>query len=589
VSKKQTCQNIDPITFEVIRNAFKSVVNEMNLALSRSAYSPNITEGEDHCAAVFDAKGNLVMQGDTDLPIFIGIIEFPCKTIIEKFGDDGFLTGDVIMTNSAFAGGSHINDVIFTRPIFYENELIGFTSAIGHWTDVGGSEPGSIVPNALEYFEEGVLYPPLKIFEAGKVNTAVLDIILANCRTPEETRGDLEAQIASLRTGENRILSLVQKYGLGCIKSFMQKVIDYSEDMLKTRIMGLPDGIYKFTDYSDIVSFDNKDPLVVTLAMTIKEDKISFDFSGSSPQTRSSSNATLGITASGVFVVTRCMFPDIPMNHGCFKAIKLIAPSGTVVNAQPPAAISGAFSTVLEKVVGTVLGAFSQVLPDRVIACPYNMVNISLGGQDPRYPDPYVMYIYSEGGLGARATKDGVSGVVSLFGGSTKFPPVEVLEKRFPLRFTEWGFETDSGGAGKFRGGVGSIKKFIITSEKAQLMVLGDRGKFPPFGLYGGSDGATQRLEVVRNGGEVQQLDVKTSKLSLNYQDEVRFYSSGGGGYGSSFERDPKDVLEDILQGYVSVKGARRDYGVVIEGPPYKINEQATQEERKIRLKRGEK
>ncbi len=586
MDKKTKSTVIDPITFEVIKNALKSVVNEMNLVLSRSAYSPNITEGEDHCGAVFDAEGNLVMQGDTDLPIFIGIIEFPCKNIIEKFGYDSFSPGDVIMTNSAFAGGSHINDVIFTLPIFYEEGLIGFTSTIGHWTDVGGSEPGSIVPNAFEYFEEGVLYPPIKIVEAGKFNTAVLDIILANCRTPEETRGDLEAQIASLKTGGNRMLSLVRKYGLATIKSFMKQIIEYSETRLKTCIANLPDGVYKFTDYSDRISNDDNNPLIVNLEMKINGDKLIFDFSGSTPQTRNSSNATLGITTSGVFVVTHCMFPDIPINHGCFKAIELIAPPYTVVNAQPPAAISGAFSTVLEKVVGAVLGAFSQVLPEKVIACPYNMVNISLGGYDQRYAESYVMYIYSEGGLGARMLKDGVSGVCSLFGGSTKFPPVEVLEKRFPLLFTEWSFETDSGGAGRFRGGVGSVKKFKITAEKAKLMVLGDRGKFSPFGLFGGENGATQRLEIGKSTGKNEILNVQTSKYPLNLNDEVRFYSSGGGGYGSPFERNTSMVLEDVIQGYVSVAGARRDYGVVIEGTPFKVNSEATQMERKIHSKR---
>lgn len=588
VSLPKAAGLIDPITFEVLRNAFKSVVNEMNAALSRSAYSPTITEGEDHCGALFDAQGNLIMQGDTDLPIFIGIIEFPCKAIVEKYGPDGFAPGDVILTNSAFSGGSHINDIIVFRPVFYRTELLGFTSAIGHWTDVGGSQPGSIVPDALEYFAEGVLYPPIKVVEAGVTNQAVLDIILANCRTPKETRGDLEAQIASLETGERRILSLVEKYGLDHVKAFMVGIIEHSEKMLRRRISELPDGTYRFTDHSDMESADNPVPITIELAMTVDGDSLTFDFAGSSMRSRSSSNATLGITASGVFVVTRCMFPDIPMNHGCFRPIRILAQPGTVVNAQPPVAISGAFATVLEKVVGAVLGAFSQVLPEKIIACPYNMVNISLGGLDPRFPDPYVMYTYSEGGLGARASRDGVSGVVSLFGGSTKFPPVEVFEKRFPMFFTKWGFETDSGGPGKYRGGVGSMKWFKLVSDQAHLMVLGDRGIFPPFGLFGGAPGATQRLEVVTATGERKRLSLKTSGFVLSRGDEVRFYSSGGGGYGNPLDRDPEAVFEDVVQGLVSTEGALRDYGVVVGGSPLQVDLEATEAQRRACSRRSD-
>ena len=555
----------------------------MNLALSRSAHTPCITEGEDHCAAVFDAQGNLIMQGDTDLPIFIGIIEFPCKAVVEKYGPGGINPGDVIMTNSAFAGGSHINDIIVMRPLFYEGELIGFTSAIGHWTDVGGSQPGSIVPGALEYFEEGVLYPPIKIIEAGRLNQPVLDIIMANCRTPEATQGDLEAQIASLATGEDRILSLIDKYGWARIKSFMTVVQERSEAMLRAKIAELPDGVYAFEDRSDYDTPTNPEPILIKLSMIVAGETITFDFTGSSPQSRSSSNATLGITTSGVLVVTKCMFPDIPMNHGIFKALRIIAPTGTVVNAQPPAAISGAFATVLEKVVGTALGAFAQILPADVIACPYNMVNISLGGYDLRTNNSYVMYIYSEGGLGARAALDGVSGVVSLFGGSTKFPPVEVLEKRYPILFTEWGFEQDSGGPGAYRGGVGSKKFLKITADQAQLMVLGDRGKYPPFGLAGGMPGATQRLEVVRADGTKHNLDVKLSGFKLYQGDEVRFYSSGGGGYGDPLEREPARVLADVQLGMVSEERGRTDYGVVLKGRPLVVDACQTEYERRTR------
>ncbi len=576
--------SIDPITFEVMRNALKSVVNEMNLSLSRSAHSAIITEGNDHCGAIFTADGNLVMQGDTDLPIFVGIIEFPCRNIVQKFGKDGFAPGDVIMTNSAFAGGSHINDMILVRPIFYDWKLVCFTLAIGHWTDVGGSEPGSIVPNALEYFAEGVLYPPLKIVEAGRLNQSVVDILLANSRIPNETQGDLEAQIASLETGEKRIVQLIKKYGLKRIQNFMNKTIEDTESLMRTKIAELKEGIYTFTDYSDVDSRMNPGPIKVQLSLEVKKDELIFDFSESSPQSQSSSNSTLGITASGVFVVTRGMFPDVPMNHGCFKAIKIVAPPGTVVNAQSPAAISGAFATILEKVVGVVLGAFSKILPEKVIACPYNMVNISLGGIDPRYTKPYVMYIYSEGGLGARFAKDGVTGVVSLFGGSTRFPPVEVLEKRFPILFTEWGFEIDSGGAGKYRGGLGSIKKFKITADKAQLMVLGDREKYAPFGLFGGKPGKNQRLQLKKANGKTKHLSVKTSGLTVERDDEVIFYSSGGGGLGNPLERSPQLVLEDILHDYVSKKAALVDYGVVLEGPPWRINMDATDKARKARF-----
>jgi len=564
---------LNPITVSVVLNAFRNIVNEMNSTLFRSAASPVITEGRDIGGAVFDAEGRLVSQGDWDLAVFVGMLEYSCKAILES---ETLRPGDVFITNDPFTGGTHFNDVEIIKPVFVDDDLLGFLAIVGHWPDIGGAVPGSLAPDAEEYFAEGVRIPPIKLYDQGHLNPGVLKLLLSNVRNSKDREGDLVAQVAAVNKGEERIKALIDRYGVATLRECQREGILYSEKLLRARFKEMRNGAYTWTDWLDVRAKQEPEPAKIQLTLTIDGDEAIFDFTGSDPQCPSGTNATYSSTASAVFVITKSLFPEIPMNHGCLAPIKLIIPEGTVVNASPPAAVSAMACSVYEKVVGVVLGAFAQVVPERVMACPYNLINLTLGGINPRTHEYYVAYLFSEGGFGGRAGLDGDAGLVSLYGGGARITPVEVFEKKYPLMFMEWGLEPDSGGPGKWRGGVGSRKTFRLTAGEAKLTVLGDRGKYPAWGLFGGKPGAPQRLILnIGTPGE-RGLSLRTSGYELKEGETVTILSGGGGGYGPPWERDPTKVLEDVREGYVSIRQAKEAYGVVIKPDSLTIDEEAT-------------
>lgn len=552
----------DPITFAVVYNGFKAIVDEMNLALFRSAFSPVITEGRDIGGAVFDSSGNLIAQGQWDLAVFIGLLEYSLKAIVGIYKDN-IEDGDIFIANDPFVGGTHFNDVGIVRPVFAGGKLIAFVAVCGHWADVGGQEPGSLVANAREHFQEGVRIPPIKLVMAGKPNTAVYELISANMRLPNDRMADLKAQVGATQLGESRLLDMVKKFGLEKVEGTMEESIAYSERLLRSEISQMPKGEYEGDDYVDMESRERPYPKHVHVKLTVAEDHLTFDFTGSDSESLSSANSTLSSTASAVLVTVKSLFPEIPINHGCFTPIEIVAPEHTVVNAKPPRAISSMAATVYEKVVGACQAALAQVIPEKAVACQYNLINLTLGG-DYR-GTPYVAYMYSEGGFGGRATKDGPAGLVSLYGGGAKITPVEVFERRYPMEFEEWALWPDSGGPGEFRGGVGSRKTFRLTEGEARLSCLGDREVYPAFGIFGGKSGAKHGL--VRNEGQPDEenLTLKASGVELKAGDRITVKAGGGGGYGNPLDRDPSLVLHDVRMGYVGTEGAKSEYGVVID------------------------
>jgi N-methylhydantoinase B len=496
--------SLDPVTFAVLTNAFKAVVNEMNLTMFRSAYSPVITEGRDIGGAVFDAQGRLVAQGEWDLAVFV----------------------------------------------------------VGHWPDVGGQEPGSFVANAREHFQEGVRIPPIKLIMGGKPNTAVYDLIAANMRLPADRMGDLMAQVGATKVGQVRLVELAEKFSWPTIAEAMAGIIAHSEQLLRAEIGKMPNGTYYGEDYVDMESLDRPIPKKIHVKLTITDDSLQFDFSGSDPESLSASNSTYSATSSAVFVTTKSLFPDIPMNYGCFAPLEVIAPAGTVVNARPPRAISSMAATVYEKVIGASLQALALAVPEQAVGCPYNLINLTIGGH--YQGDDYVAYLYSEGGFGGRASKDGPAGLVSLYGGGAKITPAEVMERRYPMEFEEWALWQDSGGPGKFRGGVGSRKTFRLTGGEARLSCLGDREHYPPFGIHGGQPGGNHKLIMDYGTAGETDLSLKVVGLNLKEGDRITILAGGGGGYGDPLERDPQKVAADVAMEYVSRERASLDYGVVI-------------------------
>lgn len=553
---------MDPITLAVIRNALSSIVNEMNLALFRSAYSPVITEGRDIGGAVMDRHGRLVAQGDWDLAVFVGMLEFSHRAILEQYDDD-LKPGDIFIMNDPFVGGTHFNDVGVVRPVFSDRGLEAFVAVCGHWPDVGGQEPGSFVANAREHFQEGLRMPPIKLYQAGKPNRAVLEIIRSNMRIPEDRIGDVRSQVGATGIGQARLGELGSKYGWEQVSLTMEEMIAHSERLLREEIGALSDGVYNGEDFVDMESLDRPYPKRVALELTVDGEHMTFDFSESDPESLSASNSTYSATASAVFVTTKSLFPDIPMNHGCFEPIEVIAPEGTVVNAKPPRAVSSMAATVYEKVIGAILNAFEQALPEKVVGTPYNLINLTIGGE--QNGKPYVAYLFSEGGFGARATKDGPAGLVSLYGGGARITPAEVMERRYPMLFEEWSLWPDSGGPGRFRGGVGSRKTFRLLSGQARLSCLGDRELYPPPGVLGGKHGANHGLILNIGTRTEENLTLKAVGKELKTGDRVTVLAGGGGGYGDPVEREASLVADDVRKGLVTVGHAREAYGVLVD------------------------
>jgi N-methylhydantoinase B len=569
--------SLDPTSFAVLNSAFGSFVNEMNLTLFRSAYSPVITEGRDIGGAVFDARGRLVAQGDWDLAVFVGMLEFSVQYVIRRHSVE---PGDVFITNDPFVGGTHFNDVGVIRPVFAGSELVAFVAICGHWPDVGGQEPGSFVADAREHFQEGLRIPPLKLYLRGEPNTAVFEIIESNMRVPNDRLGDLRAQVAATSVAEARLQEYARRYGWGAMTEAMDRTIEYSDRLMRQAIHGIPNGVYRGEDAVDMESLERRTPKWIRLELTIEDACARFDFSESDSESLSASNSTLSSTASAVYVAMKSLFPEIPMNHGCFAPLEVIAPEGTIVNARPPRAVSNMAATVYEKVIGATLAAFAQALPQSAVGCPYNLINLTIGGHY-RGKD-YVAYLFSEGGFGARATKDGPAGLVSLYGGGAKITPVEVMESRYPMMFDEWALWPDSGGPGRYRGGVGSRKTFRLLEGEARLSCLGDREKFPPFGVYGGRHGARHGLIANQGTDRERDLTLKVSGYELHAGDSITILAGGGGGYGDAMTRDPNLVAADVAKGYVSSEGAARDYGVSIS--PKGVIDEAESERLRARL-----
>jgi N-methylhydantoinase B len=570
--------DLDPVTFAVLGGSFRSLVNEMNVSLFRSALSPVITEGRDIGGAVFDRDGRLVAQGDWDLAVFVGMLEFSVAHIITTYGDE-LEPDDVFIMNDPFIGGTHFNDVGIVRPVYAAGDLIGFVGIVGHWPDVGGQEPGSFVANAREHFQEGLRIPPVPLIKGGKPIPGVYELIRANMRLAEDRMGDLRAQVGATGVGLDRLVGMVEKYGAAAVAEAMRAGIAHSENLIRAEIAAIPDGVYEGEDSIDMQSLDFPEPRAIRVRMTKSGNGLHFDFSASDEQAKSACNSTLSATSSAVYVTVKSMFPSVPMSHGCFAPIDIEAPLGTIVNARPPAAISSMAATVYDKVIGACLKALSLAMPDRAVGSPYNLINLTLGGHCDG--QDYVGYLYSEGGFGGRQTKDGPAGLVSLFGGGAKITPVEVMERRYPLQFSEWALWPDSGGPGTYRGGVGSRKTFALTRGTARMNCLGDREFFPPFGVAGGGFGAAHGLLLDEGTPQERNLTLKAVGVELTPGAAVTIKAGGGGGYGDPLDRDPALVLDDVVEGFVTPGHAAEAYGVVVTGDAptgWQVDPAATQQ-----------
>ena len=555
---------VDPATFEVVKNSLYSAAEEMRVVLAKTAYSPILKLAGDYSCGIFDVHGEMVAQGP-DLPIHLGSMPPAVQAVIRAW--DRFEPGDVFIHNDPYDGGSHLPDVNVVTPAFTDGRLIGFACTRAHWPDIGSATPGSYGA-VSEIFGEGLRLPPVRLYAAGAPVREVEDIIFANVRTPHERRGDLRAQVAANRRAVARLEVLAKRYGVSRLMRIMQGVMDYSEILMRKALAGLPDGEGRFEDVCDgdgiIAPGDTEDRTFAIRMHVVKQgDRLTVDFAGSDGQVAGPMNAPLAVTASGIFTAVKTMADPnalIPPNSGCWRPVTVKAEPGTVVHATMPAPVVYANHEISHRVCDMLFGAMASFMPDNVMACSQGTSAIlTLGGVDHRSGERYVSYETIKGGFGARPTKDGINAVASGIS-NTMNTPIEILEMSFPLRVERYELRPDSGGAGKYRGGLGTRRVWRILGNPSHAAVCCERAVSPPFGLLGGRPGAAMALTVVEPDGTRRRPPTKGAFIAPAGS-EIWFEVPGSGGYGEPAERDPEKIRADLRDGYVTADAAKRDYG----------------------------
>ncbi|HEX8727755.1 MAG TPA: hydantoinase B/oxoprolinase family protein [Ktedonobacterales bacterium] len=533
---------VDAITLEIFRSALTAIAEEMGVTLTRSSYSPNIKERRDFSCALFDPRGRMIAQA-AHMPVHLG--SMPDSVLAALRGFSSFAPGDIVALNDPYCGGTHLPDITLVAPIHVpvdgEQRLIGFAANRAHHADVGGISAGSM-PTATEIFQEGIIIPPIKLWEAGRANEAALALILRNVRTPHERRGDLAAQTAANRTAALRMAELVSRWRLPVVEAHTEALIAYAERITRAAIEAIPDGVYSMTDYLDDDGFE-EGPLTITATVTVAASNLTVDFTGSSPQTTGNVNTVEAVAKSAAYYVVRClMVEDAPTNAGTFAPVRVIAPPGAIVNALPPSAVASGNVETSQRITDVILGALAQALPEVIPAASQGtMNNITAGGRDPRTGQPFAYYETMGGGMGASPTSDGLSGVHTHMS-NTMNTPIEALEYAYPIRIYAYRLRRGSGGAGKYRGGDG-LERELVFETPTEVTLLTDRRRRPPYGLQGGHPGLPGENLLIRDGIE-RALPGKV-RFTAAPGDHLRVSSPGGGGWGKPEQRHARSGDDD--------------------------------------------
>jgi N-methylhydantoinase B len=522
--------NVDPVELAVFKSATHSVAEEIGAALRRTSFSPNIKERRDYSCAIFDGLGQVIAMGD-HMPVHLGSMPMSVRAAIDALE---LHKGDIAILNDPYSGGTHLPDITMALPVFAKDETspLLYVAARAHHADIGGLYPGSM-GLCREIYQEGLRIPPVKIVEAGKLNQSILQLILHNVRTPTERGGDLMSQIGACRVGEARLQELIEKYGAPLIRRLSGELLDYSERLMRAELARVPSGTVSAEDFLDSDGFgDEPIRIAAEISFNPTDRCVKIDFAGSSAQVASSINAVYAITYSAVYYVFRCLLPeDAPATAGLMRPITVVAPSGSIVNATLPAPVAGGNVETSQRIVDVLLRALAQALPDRIPAASSGtMNNLTIGGVDPRTTRPFAYYETIAGGMGARPTADGISGVHTHMTNSSN-TPIEALEYAYPFRVRTYAYRTGSGGNGKYRGGDGIVREIEVTTP-ARITLLTDRRIFTPYGLAGGQAGAPGR-SILLSGEESKELPGKCS-FEAKAGDVIRIESPGGGGWGRS-------------------------------------------------------
>lgn len=568
-----TGTGIDAVTLEVMRNGFVQICNEVTITLLKTAHSVIFNEGKDVSSAVFDRDVRLIAQDMQGCPVHIAAMGQSVKAGIAQYGVEDIAPGDVLLVNDSYTGGTHLPDVTVFAPVYHDGELFGFVANRGHHNDVGGMAPGSMPGDATEMFQEGLILPAVKIYQAGRKNRDVWSIILANVRLPDTTRGDISAQTAGAQTGIRRFQSMIDRYGKEAVREGIDQIIAYSERHMRSEIARMPDGEYRFTDYMDTDGATGR-PVKIVMTVRKRGSDIEFDFTGSDPQVPGAVNCVYSVTLSAVWIgLLMVTDPNIHPSEGAFAPVTVTAPRGTVVNPVRPASTVSGLTETCNRIVDMVFGALAPGIPRQVAAGELGTCNVyTLGGKlaapaggDEADGEQWVAILNPKGGWGAMADKDGWTCIQDPLS-NCRIQPAEALENKFPVKVRRLELRTGPEGAGKHRGGFGLRRDVQVTSD-CVLSTCIDRSLIPPFGLFGGRDGAPNLIHLKRSGGdEWEPVNPRLSNLPLRAGDTVRIETGIGGGFGDPLEREVELVAEDVRDGYLSADDARATYGVVLDG-----------------------
>jgi N-methylhydantoinase B len=555
---------VDPITIEVVRNAVNAYADEMATALCKSAYNMMIYEVRDFCCGLVDGDGRMISQNQGGLPIFLADLGVAVKDGIDRYGLDGFAAGDVLIMNHGQVCGQHLNNIVIYAPCFHDGKVVAFAASRAHWVDIGGMRVGFGSVETTEIYQEGIQFRSLKIYQAGKRNETLWQIINDNVRFPEAALGDLRAQIACCQLGIRRFGELLRRYGRETVEQCIHAVWDASERDARSFIANIPDGVYQAESFLDNDGRTLDVTLRIKVKVTIDGDRMIVDFSDMAEQAPGPTNSGYSGGLAAARVAFKCLTqPQAPVNEGGFRPLEIILPEGKIINARSPAAL-GLWSIPLPTVIDTILKALAPVLPDKIPAAHKgDMGGCSIGGFKPDGRRFLLMNIFG-GGWGGRPHEDGESASVSICQGDVRSAPIELQEIQYPFLIERFALRTDSGGAGRHRGGLG-VDMSYRALQTCVANVNCERTKDPPWGLRGGKPGAVNEATLIRSDGSEAKLK-KATGVTLQAGDRLLFSTAGGGGWGDPKSRERQAVADDVRVGYVSAAAAERDYG--LEGAP---------------------
>jgi len=554
--------NIDPITLAVLAGRMEQIADEMDATLFRSAFNPIIAEAHDASHGLYHkSTGETLVQGKSGLPIFVGVMAFAVKAVIDKNANDGDLVdGDIYIFNDAHIGGTHLSDMRLVRPYFYRGQLFCYLASVGHWHDVGGAVPGNYNPRATEVFQEAFVLPPVKLVRAGKLQQDVVDIILRNTRLPLSAQGDLSGQLNALDLGVKRLDALLDEYGCNTVQDALAALGDSAENMIRAELSALPDGEWGAIDYLDNDGISDV-ALPIKVALNISGDRLSLDFSGTAGPSAGPMNISRGTAVACVYVAIKHIFPNLPANAGVMRQIDIIIPEKSLLSADFPSPTGGYTETIL-RMIDVIFLAMAQACPEKVVANAYGTINaLSLAGyrEDGRR---WVMFSFFGGGHGGSSSGDGLNHGNAPISTAT-IPPAEILEAAYPVMFRQWALRENSAGNGFSRGGLGAVYEIELLEKSADVFLFGERSRYAPKGIFGGGDAALNQFTYENNGIWAEPpMGSKMVGIRLERGDRVRLETPGGGGYGLKENRPKASIARDVALGYLSCELADENYGV---------------------------